>query len=184
MLHHRPLGGAVEVDDLDVLEMDVLPDIQLGPVRQGEHAQAFPRLHAGVVQLPEFRALLLGVPAVAVVAERADALLGPGFFLVAAGATEAGIETVLVQRLLERFGLHHIGVLGRAHREGRDVQPCAIRVDVHAHVQLELFRQAVTEHGHFAELPAGVHMQQWERHRPREERLAGQVQQHGGVLAD
>jgi hypothetical protein len=41
--HHRPLGGEIERHDLDVLGEDVLPDVELGPVRQREDADRFAR---------------------------------------------------------------------------------------------------------------------------------------------
>jgi hypothetical protein len=37
-LDHRPLGGEVQRHDGDVLAVDVLPDVQLGPVADREHA--------------------------------------------------------------------------------------------------------------------------------------------------
>src|SRR3546814_11510231 len=69
-------------------------------------------------------------------------LLGARFFLVAARTADGGVKLPLVQRLLERLGLHHIGVhsgtvadranaLGQADRksvvEGKSV---SVRVDL------------------------------------------------------
>ena len=63
-LDDRPLGGEVERHDRDVLEVDVLPDVELGPVRQREHADALALVLARVVEAPQLRALVLRVPAV------------------------------------------------------------------------------------------------------------------------
>ena len=43
-------------------------------------------------------------------AEREYSLLGAAFFLVAPRAAERGIETVFIERLLQCFGLHHVGM--------------------------------------------------------------------------
>src|SRR5690606_40665403 len=58
-----------------------------------------------VVQVPQFRALVFWVPAVVAVTEGINALLGAGFLLIAARTAEGCVETVLVQRLLERLRL-------------------------------------------------------------------------------
>src|ERR1700704_4626102 len=110
----RPLGGEVQRHDRDLLLPDVLPDIELGPVRQRKHANTLPGALAGVVERPELGALLLGVPAVLGGAERKNALLGATRLLGAPRAAERRIEAVLVERLAERLGLHDIGVQLRA----------------------------------------------------------------------
>src|SRR3546814_13007327 len=61
-------------------------------------------------------------------AEREDALLGPGLFLVAARPADGGVEPPPVQRLLEGLGLHHVGVHGGAVADRTDALGNAIRV--------------------------------------------------------
>ena len=65
-------------------------------------------------------------------AEREDALLGARLLLVAARAADRGVEAVLVQRLLQRLGLHHVGVHGGAVADRADALRDAVGVDVHA----------------------------------------------------
>ena len=77
------------------LAADVLPDVELGEVREREGAQVLARPHAALVELPQFGALALGVPLAEGVAEREHPLLGPGLVLVAAGPAEGGVEAVL-----------------------------------------------------------------------------------------
>src|SRR5205085_1217665 len=91
-LDDRPLLGEVERDDGDALEVDVLPDVQLGPVREREDADALALVDAAVVEVPQLGPLVLRVPLVEAVAERVDALLGPRLLLVAAGPAERGVE--------------------------------------------------------------------------------------------
>src|SRR3546814_3323770 len=87
-LHRRALLREIEGDDGDVVQVDILPDVQFGPVADREDADALPLVLAGIVEVPQFRALVLGIPAVAGGAEGEDALLRPALFLVAAGAAE------------------------------------------------------------------------------------------------
>src|SRR3546814_8527751 len=89
---------------------DILPDVQCGPVADREDADALPLVLAGIVEVPQFRALVLGIPAVAGGAEGEDALLRPALFLVAAGAAEGRVEAVEVERLLQPLRLPHVGV--------------------------------------------------------------------------
>ena len=60
---------------------------------------------AAVVQVPQLGALVLRVPLTELVAEGEDPLLGPGLLLVAAGATEGGVEAVLLDGVEQRRGL-------------------------------------------------------------------------------
>jgi hypothetical protein len=60
-LDHRTFGGEVERHDRDLLEVDVLPDVELGPVRQGKDADGLFVL-PGVVEAPELGPLVLRVP--------------------------------------------------------------------------------------------------------------------------
>lgn len=58
------------------------------------------------------------------VAERVDTLFGAGFLFVTSRAAEGRIKTVFIQRLLQPFGFHDVGMLGAAVHE---------RVDAHRH---------------------------------------------------
>src|SRR6202790_2308594 len=92
--------------------MDVLPHIQLGPVRQGEYADAFAGILARVVERPKLGTLILGVPAMLRRTKRKHALFGTALFFVAAAAAEGRIEAVLVQALTQRLGEHDVGIRG------------------------------------------------------------------------
>ena len=48
--------GEIQRHDRDVLQVDVLPDVELGPVRQREHADALALVLARVVEAPQLRA--------------------------------------------------------------------------------------------------------------------------------
>src|SRR5207245_1720631 len=138
-LHHRALLGEVQRDDRDLVQIDVLPDVQLGPVRDREHAQAFALALARVVQTPEFGALQLRVPAMLFRTDREDALFRARFFFVAPGAAERRIEAVVVERLLQALGLPDVGVYRRAVRKRIDVFLESLGVPVYQQFELESF---------------------------------------------
>ena len=60
--------------------MDVVPHIHLGPVGEREDADAFAGMDAGVIEVPQLGALVLGIPLTGTVAKGVDALLGAGLF--------------------------------------------------------------------------------------------------------
>ena len=112
--HHGPLLGEVQRHDGDVLQVDVLPDVEFGPVGEREDADALALIDAAVVEVPQFGALVLGVPLAEGVAEGVDALLGARFLFVAARAAEGRVEAAL--RRARRAG--------RGFSAGRSISGC------------------------------------------------------------
>ncbi len=74
-LDHRTDRAVVQRHDGDLLEVDVLPHVELGPVGEREDAQALALVEPDVVGAPQLRALQLGVPAVLRGADGEDPLL-------------------------------------------------------------------------------------------------------------
>ena len=105
---HLAVVGEVQRRQLDLALGDEAPDVELGPVRQREHAQVLAAVVAGVVDPPQLGPLVLRVPLAELVAVRHDALLGPGPLLVAAGAAEHGVEAVLGDGVEQRDGLQRV----------------------------------------------------------------------------
>ena len=99
-----------EVDrrQLDLLVGDVLPDVELGPVREREHADVLALAVPAVVEVPQLGPLVLRVPLAELVAEREEALLGARLLLVAAGAAHHRVEPVLLDRVEQRGGLQPV----------------------------------------------------------------------------
>jgi hypothetical protein len=87
-----------EVDggNLEILALDVFPDIHLGPVGEGEDTHVFARVEAPVIKIPDLGTLIFGIPLAETVAEAEEALFGPGFFLITSGPSNAGVEAVLL----------------------------------------------------------------------------------------
>src|SRR5918999_5185402 len=74
----KDLALVREVDrrQLELLTRDVLPDVELSPVRDGEHADVLAAADARVVEVPELGPLRARIPLAEVVAEAEDAPLG------------------------------------------------------------------------------------------------------------
>src|SRR5262249_18805350 len=90
------LVGEVDRRQLEPLARDVLPDVELRPVRDREDADVLAAADARVVEIPELGPLGARIPLPEVVAEREDPLLRAGALLVAAGAADRGVEAVLL----------------------------------------------------------------------------------------
>ena len=91
---HPPLFGKIERHHGNTFLVDVVPDVQLRPVGQGENAYALTRIYARVIKVPQFGPLVLRVPLAGAVAEGKDAVLGAGFFFIPPGSPEGGVEAV------------------------------------------------------------------------------------------
>src|SRR5436305_5481555 len=83
-LEHLTLVREVDGGDLELLLVDVLPHVQLRPVRQREHTHVLALADAAVVEVPQLGALVLGVPLPELVAEGEHALLRARALLVPA----------------------------------------------------------------------------------------------------
>src|SRR6266513_4088649 len=79
---HDPTAmRVIDRGHVQVLALDILPDNELGPVADREHAHVLARMHARVVQAPELWTLVTRVPLAEFVAQREHALLGARLFL-------------------------------------------------------------------------------------------------------
>ena len=76
-----------------------------------------PGLDAAIEDVPQLRALVLGIPLAQTVAEGEDALLGAGFLLVAPRSTESGIVVAFAQRVEQGLGLEQSAAALRAQPE-------------------------------------------------------------------
>ena len=92
------------------------------------------------------------------IAERKNALLGAGFFLVAAGPAEGCIKTIFIEGLFQAIGFHDLGMQRRAVVEGVYILLDAIGIDVDDEIKTEALGGFIAERNHVAEFPAGIHM--------------------------
>src|SRR3546814_6041324 len=92
--HRRARRREIERHDLDLLELDILPDVEFGPVRQRKDADDLDLRLARIIQPQPFWALVLGIQAVAGRTEREDSLLGTGFLIIQARDAERRLDAV------------------------------------------------------------------------------------------
>ena len=143
--------------------LDVLPDVDLGPVREREHADALARPDLAVQQVPQLRTLSLRIPLTLVVANGEDALLGARLLLVPACAADGRVEVPGLQPVEERLGLQQSAAALRAYLERLRAVADRLLVRVHDQPRPDGRGHLVPELDHFAELVGGVDVQQRER---------------------
>ena len=107
-LQHPPAMGEVDRGQLELLGLDVAPHVELGPVTQRKHADVLTTPDARVVERPRLGALRPRLPLSELVAEGEHPLLGARSLLVAPGASERGIEPVLLERVQQCHGLQPV----------------------------------------------------------------------------
>ena len=173
----------VDVGKLQLLFVDVLPDVELGPVREREDPEVLTRSMPGVVQVPQFRSLRTGVPLAELVAKREDPFFGPRLLLVSAAAPEDRVIAVLFKHPEQSEGLEPVAC-GAGHRL-LDDRPA---VDVLLHradhePDLELAHLLIAVLDDLGEIVPRVHMHDRERHALGPAGLGGQMEQDSGVLA-
>ena len=134
--------------------------------------------------MPQLRTLIFRVPAVEAVAEGVDALFRAGFLFVATRAAERGVKAVFVQRLLQAFRFHDIGMLSAAVDKRVDAHRHPFRVFMHQQLTAVGFGGTVAELIHLTEFPAGIDVQQRERQGSRIKRFARQMQHYAGIFPD
>ena len=149
---------------------------------KGKRAQVFAGVDPALVELPELGPLLARVPLAEGVAERQDALLGPCLVLVTTRATEGRVELVFVDRVEQRDRLESV-----AHAHGTrvgDATPVDGVLDLgDEKPSAELGDVVVAVLEDLGEVLTSVDVQDRKGQVLGGERLGGQVQQHGRVLA-
>src|SRR5471030_724245 len=100
--------GVVELWQVDALQCDIAPDIELGPVGQREHPHVLTGPVPAVVQVPQLWTLVARVPGAELVTQAEDSLLGPGLLLVATSPAEDGVEPVARDSVQQRLGLQRV----------------------------------------------------------------------------
>ena len=183
-LDHRSRRREVERHHRNALLIDVVPDVELGPIRQRKNADAFAAALAAIIDAPWLGALALRIPQMIGAAKGEHTFLGTRCLLVAAGAAECGIEAIMIERLPQRLRLHHVGMQFRSAGYRIDAASEALFVDMHDQIEAELAGAGIAKRDHLAELPGGVDVQQRKRRLRRVERLERQMQQDRRILAD
>ena len=167
----------------DVLAEDVVPHVELGPVVQREDAEVLAgRVHA-VEQVPQLGTLVLGVPLAEVVAVGEEAFLGAGFFLVAAGPTDAGIKLVFFDGVDEGRGLEAVAARVGA---GFFLDFSGVDGGLNAaddEAGAESFDQVVSGFNRFREVVSSVDVDQWHGDAAWGESLGRKVGHDNAILS-
>ncbi len=151
-------------------------------LREREDAHVFAGIDAGVVKVPDFRALVLRVPLAEAVAEAEETLLGAGLFLVAPRAANQAVKTEFLDGGEQRGNLQLVAAdfAGPRHRNAVGDGVLDLADD---ELRAEFLCAAVAELIQFGKMMAGVHVQKRHRDVGRAERLFGEAQQADGILA-
>src|SRR5690606_31354662 len=111
----------VDARQRDLLQRDVAPHVELGPVAEREGADVLTSpaalgaaTDATVVEGPELGSLAARFPLTELVAEGEDAFLRPRFLLAPAGAADQGVEAMFGDRVQQRWHLGAVPTRGRA----------------------------------------------------------------------
>ena len=84
--------GVIQAREFDTFLIDVLPYVHLSPVADRENAEVLARILHSVVDVPELRTLVLGIPL-----SEFDSLLGTGLLFITSGSAAGCIELVFCQ---------------------------------------------------------------------------------------
>src|SRR5690606_21982535 len=96
VLDHFSFVREIDGWQCDLFPADVIPDIQLRPVADREYADVLPFVDPSVINMPQFRALQLGVPLAELITNGKYPLLGACFLFIPAGAANTGIKAELL----------------------------------------------------------------------------------------
>ena len=139
---------------------------------------------ARIVNVPQFRTLVLRIPLAEFVPERIDAFLGARFFLVPPRAAECGVIAPLRQAVEQGARLQKPAALLRADAERIGAFFNRLLVGVNDQFRPDRRRKLVAELDHFTKLIGRIYVQKGEGNAPRIEGLLRQPDHHGRVLAD
>src|SRR6187551_3283778 len=84
--------GEIDFRHLQVFARNIFPYVELGPIANGKYTNVFAGMYPGIIEIPQFGALILGIPLTKFIPERKYAFLGPSLFLVAARPADTGIK--------------------------------------------------------------------------------------------
>ena len=142
----------------------------------------FAGIHAGVVEIPDFRALVLGIPLPEPVTEAEEAFLGAGFFLVAPSAADTAVKTKFLNRPQQHRRLQAIP----ADLPGRHVRQSfldGVLDGADDQLRAELLRAPVAEFDQLRKLVARLNVEERHRQVARAERFFREAQEADGILA-
>ena len=106
--HRIALVSVVEAGKHDAFTIHVHPNVHLGEIGQREDTEIFTCLHPPIEEIPQFGALVLGIPLAEVIAVGKEALFRSGLLFVTTSTAKDGVEFVLFDRVEQGRGLESI----------------------------------------------------------------------------
>ena len=175
--------GEVDGGEWDFFALNVHPDIHFGEIGEREDAEVLAGVFAAVEEVPEFGALIFGIPLAEVVAVGEEAFLGAGFFFVAATAPEAGVVLVFFDRVEEGDGLEFVaGGVGAGFFDDAAGVDGFLDVTYDELGAEEFYEFIAVVHG-FVEIVAGIDVDERERRAGGPEGFFGEPCHDDGVFA-
>ena len=173
-----------EVDwgHLDLFAPDVFPYIPLGPVAERKDTHVFARVEARVVEVPDFRSLVLRIPLAKTVAEAEEALLGAGLFLVAPRTADAAVELEFIDRGEQRGDLQPVPADLAWRRHGPALRDRILH-PADDEPRAEFPGATVAEFVHLGKMVPGIHIEQRHGGSRRAEGLLRQAKETDRILA-
>src|SRR6185369_3053836 len=153
----------VERIDGDLLEVDVLPHVELRPVRQRENPDRLAGIDPRIVEVPQLGALIFGIPLTELVTKGEEALLRARLFLVAPRAADGGIEAMVAKAGQQSLRFEEAATILRAKVEGIGARGDGRLIAPDEEVSADLLHASVPEFVHLGKFIARVHVHQWKR---------------------
>src|SRR5581483_3783392 len=173
---HAALFSEVKRHDRNFFEVDVMPDVQFGPIGERKDANALAGTDASVVQIPQLRTLIFGVPLTSVVAEGENALFRARALFIAARSAECGIEAVGTQTIEQSLCLQQSAAALRSQSYWVCAFCKSVFITPDDKVQPKLACVLIAKGEHLAEFVARIDVQKRKRNRTRMKRLLGEAQ--------
>jgi hypothetical protein len=172
----------VDARHIELFAFDVFPHIQFRPVAQREHTHVFAGIHAGVVEVPDFGALVLRIPLPEAVAKAEKTFLRAGLFLVASRTADGAVETKLLDSGQQGGNLQAIAAdfSGGRHSDAFGDGFLNVADDEFG---AELLRATIAKFVQLGKMMAGIDVEQRHGEVRRPKSLFRQAQQANGVFA-
>ena len=183
MYEHFPFMSEIYRGQGNAFRPDITPNIEFRPITDREYTNILALVDASVIDIPQLRTLQFWIPFSKVVADRKDAFLGTGLFLIAPGAADAGIEFELGDGIQERVCLQPVAAGEFTARLGKPTLTDGILHFSHDEFCTNLPGQCVPVVKGFLEIVTGVDMYQWERKASGSKGLLCQPHQSDRILA-
>ena len=148
--------------NLEFLALDVFPDIHLGPVGEGEDAHVLAGIESAIVEVPDLRPLVFGIPLAEAVAEAEESFLGPRLLLVASCTADAAVEAELLDGSQKDGDLELVTADLTGSLDGGSFLKGLVN-RANDELGMEFLGATVAELDEFGKLVAGRHIE--ERHR-------------------